>query len=49
MRIGSYEGLVELAIAKAFNIDIKKVRKAILVSGNIAKVAIFSKKNSLIT
>lgn len=47
LRIGSYEGLVELAIAKAFNIEIKKVRKAILVSGNIAKVAIFSKKNSL--
>ena len=45
MRIGSYEGLVELSIAKAFNIEIKNVRHAILVSGNIAKVAILSKKN----
>jgi DNA ligase-1 len=49
LRIGSYEGLVELAIAKAFNIEIKKVRKAILVSGNIAKVAIFSKKTHWIS
>ena len=47
LRIGSYEGLVELAIAKAFNRDIKNVREAILVSGNIANVALLSKRNSL--
>ncbi len=47
MRIGSYEGLVELAIAKAFDRDIKTVREAILVSGNIANVALLSKRNSL--
>jgi DNA ligase-1 len=49
MRIGSYEGLVELAIAKAFSTDIKNIRQAILVSGNIAKVALFSKRNSIET
>lgn len=49
LRIGSYEGLVELAIAKAFNRDIKNVREAILVSGNIANVALLSKRNSLNT
>ncbi len=49
MRIGSYEGLVELAISKAFDKDIKSVRKAILVSGNIANVALLSKRNSLNT
>jgi DNA ligase 1 len=49
MRIGSYEGLVELAIAKAFNKDIKNVREAILISGNIANVALLSKRNSLNT
>jgi DNA ligase 1 len=49
MRIGSYEGLVELAISKAFDKDIKSVRKGILVSGNIANVALLSKRNSLNT
>jgi DNA ligase 1 len=49
MRIGSYEGLVELAISKAFDKDIKSVRKAILVSGNIANVALLSKRNALNT
>ena len=49
MRIGSYVGLVELAISKAFDKDIKSVRKGILVSGNIANVALLSKRNSLNT
>ena len=43
------KALLNSAIAKAFNIEIKKVRKAILVSGNIAKVAIFSKKTHWIS
>ncbi|MGN6630450.1 MAG: ATP-dependent DNA ligase [Candidatus Nitrosocosmicus sp.] len=47
LRIGSYEGLVEMAIAKAFDKEIKNVREAILVSGNIANVAVLSKENSL--
>jgi DNA ligase 1 len=49
MRNGSYEGLVELAIANALNMEIKNVREAILVSGNIANVAPLSKRNSLNT
>ncbi len=49
MRMGSYEGLVELAIAKAFDKDIGSVREAMLVSGDIANVALLSKRNSLNT
>lgn len=49
MRIGSYEGLVELAIAKSFDRDIQSVREAILISGDIANVALLSKRNSLDT
>jgi DNA ligase-1 len=47
MRIGSHEGLVELAIAKAFGKDVKSVREAMLISGNIANVALLAKSNSL--
>ncbi len=47
LRIGSYDGLVELAIAKAFDKDIKKIRESVLILGNISKVAILSKNNSL--
>lgn len=49
MRMGSYEGLVELAIAKAFDKDIRNVRDAMLASGDIANVALLSKRNSLNT
>lgn len=31
MRIGSYDGLVELAIAKAFDKDIQKIRESVLI------------------
>src|SRR6185437_990496 len=47
MRIGSYDGLVELAIAKAFDKDIQKIRESVLILGNLSKVAILSKNNSL--
>jgi DNA ligase-1 len=47
MRMGSYEGLVEMAIAKAFGRDVRDVREAMLVSGNVANVALLSKRNSL--
>jgi DNA ligase 1 len=47
MRMGSYEGLVELAIAKAFGRDVMDVREAMLVSGDIANVALLSKRNIL--
>ena len=49
LRIGSYEGLVEISIAKAFGKEIKSVREAILIYGDIAKVALLSKKNLLDT
>lgn len=49
MRMGSYEGLVELAIAKAFDRNVGNVRDAMLASGDIANVALLSKRNSLNT
>lgn len=49
MRIGLVEGLVELAIAKAFNYYIKDVREAMLVSGDIGDVAILAKNRMLNT
>ncbi len=49
MRMGSYEGLVELAIAKAFDKDVRNVRDAMLALGDIANVALLSKRNSLNT
>ena len=39
MRIGSYEGLMEIAIAKAFEKSVESIREAILMSGDIANVA----------
>jgi DNA ligase-1 len=47
MRMGSYEGLVELAIAEAFGREVRDVREAMLVSGDVANVALLSKRNSL--
>ena len=49
MRIGLVEGLVELAIAKAFNYYIKDVREAMLVSGDIGHVSILAKNRMLNT
>ena len=47
MRIGSYEGLVESAIAKTFDKEIEVVREAMLLSGDIANVALASKRDEL--
>jgi DNA ligase 1 len=47
MRIGLVEGLVEIAIAKAFNHNIQVIREAMLVAGDIAQVSILAKRNSL--
>jgi DNA ligase-1 len=47
MRMGSYEGLVEMAIAKAFGRDARDVREAMLVSGDVANVALLSIRNIL--
>jgi DNA ligase 1 len=49
MRIGLVEGLVELAIAKAFNYQIKDVREAMLVSGDIGHVSLLAKNRMLNT
>jgi DNA ligase 1 len=49
LRVGVVEGLVELAIAKAFGRDLHAVRQAMLLSGDIAQVALLAKKNALST
>jgi DNA ligase 1 len=43
------EGLVELALAKAFGRDVQAVRQAMLLSGDIAQVALLAKKDALST
>src|ERR1051325_5849684 len=48
-RIGLTEGLVEIAISKAFGQDLASVRDAMLVSGDISHVALLAKKSSLHT
>jgi DNA ligase-1 len=47
MRIGLVEGLIEIAIAKAFNQNIKVIREAMLVAGDIAQVSMLAKRNLL--
>jgi DNA ligase 1 len=49
LRIGLTEGLVEIAISKVFRQDLKDVRNAILVSGDISKVVLLAKRNLLHT
>ena len=49
LRVGVVEGLVELAIAKAFRQDVKAVRQAMLLSGDIAQVALLAKRDALST
>src|SRR5919109_972700 len=49
LRVGVVEGLVELAIAKAFGREVHAVRQAMLLSGDIAQVALLAKKNMLST
>jgi DNA ligase-1 len=49
MRIGLTEGLVEIAISKAFRQDPKYVRDSMLVSGDISKVVLLAKRNLLHT
>ena len=47
MRIGLTEGLVEVAVSAAFNAELKKVREAMLVSGDISQVALLAKSRLL--
>ncbi|MDP9462687.1 MAG: hypothetical protein M3O97_02955 [Thermoproteota archaeon] len=49
LRVGVVEGLVELAIAKAFGRDVPSIRQAMLLSGDIAQVALLAKKDALST
>ena len=49
LRVGVVGGLVELAIAKAFGRDLKAIRQAMLLSGDIAQVALLAKKDALST
>ena len=49
LRVGVVEGLVELAIAKAFGRDLQAIRQAMLLSGDIAQVALLAKKDALST
>lgn len=47
LRIGLVGGLVELAVAKAFDRELKDVRDALLVAGEIGDVAILARKDRL--
>ena len=47
MRIGSVESLVEISISRAFGKELKLIREAMLISGDISQVAVLAKKNLL--
>ena len=47
LRIGLVEGLVELALAKAFDSSIKDIREAMLLSGDIGSVSLLAKNKTL--
>jgi DNA ligase-1 len=49
MRIGLTEGLVQVAVSKAFNQELRHVREAMLVLGNISQVTVLAKKSLLHT
>ncbi len=49
LRIGVVEGLVELAISKAFGRDVQAIRQAMLLSGDIAQAALLAKRDALST
>src|SRR5919106_870033 len=49
MRIGLTEGLVEVGVSSAFNVELGKIREAMLVSGDISQVALLAKRDLLYT
>jgi DNA ligase 1 len=49
MRIGLTEGLVEVAVSMAFNVELRKIREAMLVLGDISQVAFLAKSRLLHT
>ncbi|MEM2914071.1 MAG: ATP-dependent DNA ligase [Candidatus Bathyarchaeia archaeon] len=44
MRTGFQEGLMELAVSKAFSIPLKRVQTAVMLTGDIGEVAVLCKK-----
>jgi DNA ligase-1 len=49
IRIGLTEGLVEIAISKVFRQDLKHIRDAMLVSGDISQLVLLAKRDLLHT
>jgi DNA ligase 1 len=49
MRIGLTEGSVEVGVSLAFNVELGKIREAMLVSGDISQVALLAKRGLLYT
>ena len=49
MRIGLTEGLVEIGVSLAFNVDLEEIREAMLVSGDISQVTLLAKGGLLYT
>ena len=49
LRIGLTEGLVEIAISKAFRQDLRHVRDVMLISGDISQLVLLAKRNLLHT
>jgi DNA ligase-1 len=49
LRIGLSEGLLIIAISKAFGVSLDSVRNALLVTGNISQISLLAKKNILDT
>ena len=49
MRIGLTEGLVEVGLSLTFNVELGKIREAMLVSGDISQVAPLAKRGLLYT
>jgi DNA ligase 1 len=49
LRIGLTEGLVEVAISKAYQQDLQRVRNAMLVLGDVSQIVLLAKRNQLHT
>lgn len=47
LRIGTVGGTVELSLANVFGLEVQQIRLAVLLSGDIAQVAVLAKRNEL--
>jgi DNA ligase-1 len=45
MRTGFYEGLMEAAVSRAFNVPLEMVEKAVMIMGDVAEVAVLARKS----